>query len=391
VCSFLLDIYLSSQSAYVPLYSSDSKHVRHALLLRCQDNVKPSDPYSVGPSYMALAVEDASFPSGSQRFVPVKRSDVVINATLPYENFGTEDPRIVYDAATGVYTLLYSAVASDSGGLTSRLALATTRDPRNISAWTKHGPIIANNDKPDPKNPLSPYSWSKSGALLQAPAGQKSLLIFGDSTIEPGMQTAAPSDDFLSYKYNSTIFIHVRDNKTHFDSALCEAGPAPLPLGTSQANESDAASSTPPFYFFLYNSARGGFPSAKPGWDLQYNVGFALLDGPDPATILLRSEQPILSPELGWETGVKPWLGLTPNVVFVEGARLATHDDVHTASESRVRRADGSTVDKIVAWYGAADSTTGAFTVTVEYTPVTAEEAAQEARPHHDKQSSALE
>jgi hypothetical protein len=32
-------------------------------------------------------------------------------------------------------------------------------------------------------------------------------------------------------------------------------------------------------YLFLYNSARSGYPSNKPGYDLQYNVGWAILNG----------------------------------------------------------------------------------------------------------------
>ena len=64
---------------------------------------------------------------------------------------------------------------------------------------------------------------------------------------------------------------------------------------------------------------RHGYPSKKPNWDVQYNVGWLILDGEDPSTILQRSDEPILSPELPWEIGVSPYLGLTPNVVFVEG------------------------------------------------------------------------
>jgi predicted GH43/DUF377 family glycosyl hydrolase len=50
-----------------------------------------------------------------------------------------------------------------------------------------------------------------------------------------------------------------------FDSFLVEAGPMPLQL--SDGN-----------YLFLYNSARHGYPSKKPNWDVQYNVGYLILD-----------------------------------------------------------------------------------------------------------------
>ena len=89
-----------------------------------------------------------------------------------------------------------------------------------------------------------------------------------------------------------------------FDSLLVEAGPMPLLL--SDGN-----------YLFLYNSARHGYPSPKPNWDVQYNVGYLILDGQvyviteittnlfkNPTTIIERSDQPIFSPDLAWEIGI---------------------------------------------------------------------------------------
>ena len=78
----------------------------------------------------------------------------------------------MYDAATGVYFLFYSAVQTETEpgnapDVVSRLALATTTDPRAIDEWKKYGPIIANNASGPG------YAWSKSGALLMAPAGEK--------------------------------------------------------------------------------------------------------------------------------------------------------------------------------------------------------------------------
>lgn len=32
------------------------------------------------------------------------------------------------------------------------------------------------------------------------------------------------------------------------------------------------------FTFVRYNSARHGYPSKKPNWDVQYNVGYVILD-----------------------------------------------------------------------------------------------------------------
>lgn len=99
-------------------------------------------------------------------------------------------------------------------------------------------------------------------------------------------------------------------------------------------------------YLFLYNSARDGYPSPRPGSTYQYNVGYAILDGTDPTKILQRSIEPLLSPHMGWEIGEPPFLGLVPNVVFLEGwLPLGT--------------------DTFLAFYGGADSVIGAGIVRV--------------------------
>jgi predicted GH43/DUF377 family glycosyl hydrolase len=323
-------------AAYVPLPNGQGE-VATALLLRCQDLTNASDPYSVGPSFLALATQDPTSSSGA--FLPLTKDSVVFQPEEAWEVKGTEDPRITYDNKTGLYYLMYSACSPESdGGVLSRLSLATTHDPSGTNdKWLRHGFVVANNGSgADP----SDYGWSKSGALLAvdmeaAPEEGPSVLIFGDSSIVAGLQTAAPSSDYLNYTFNRTIFLPVRSD--HFDSDLVEAGPAPFRLSNGMR-------------FFIYNSARVGYPSPKPGWATQYNVGFLLLDPVDPYTILYRSELPIFSPELGWETGTAPWLGLTPNVVFVEGARWVPGQPV---------------VDTFDFWYGAADSCVGGARISI--------------------------
>ena len=95
-------------------------------------------------------------------------------------------------------------------------------------------------------------------------------------------------------------------------------------------------------YLFLYNSAR------KYGNNnFQYNLGWVILSGDDPTQILERSEEPILTPELGWEVGQSPpWLDLTNYVVFIEGWRQVG-------------------IDLFQVYYGAADSVIGSAFVCV--------------------------
>jgi predicted GH43/DUF377 family glycosyl hydrolase len=116
---------------------------------------------------------------------------------------------------------------------------------------------------------------------------------------------------------------------------MVEGGPPPLRL--SDGN-----------YLYIYNSARSGFKSPKPGYDLQYNVGWLILDGSNPLKILQRSEEAILSPELSWEIGFDY---LTPNVVFLEG--LVKNPDPAAPPNS------------FLGFYGAADQVIGAVEIKV--------------------------
>lgn len=182
----------------------------------------------------------------------------------------------------------------------SRLALATTPTPSIKSSYTKYGPLFPS------------LLWSKSGSLLIR-KNNPSYLYWGDSGLN-----LATTNNLINYTNQNGLWLNMR--KDNFDSVLVEGGPMPLLL--SDGN-----------YLMLYNSARyldnffsisfknafkilfrDGYPSPKPGWTLQYNVGFVILNGSNPTQILQRSDKPILSPELPWEIGSSPYLGLTPNV-----------------------------------------------------------------------------
>lgn len=157
-------------------------------------------------------------------------------------------------------------------------------------------------------------------------------MIFGDSSLVAGLQRARlTGPTLLNWTIDDEIFLPVRPD--NFDSHLVEAGPPPIKLQDGN-------------FLFIYNSARSGFPSPKPGYSLQYNLGFAIIDGQSGA-ILQRSSEPLLSPELPWELGKAPFLGLTPNVVFCNGMESLGGDS-------------------FVIYYGGADSVIGSATVIVE-------------------------
>jgi len=165
--------------------------------------------------------------------------------------------------------------------------------------WKYYGPLFPN------------LFWSKSGSLLIHNDTHR-YLFFGDSSI-----SIAQTKDLIHYDLTSTALLKTRAD--HFDSALVEAGPLPLKLSDNN-------------YLFLYNSGQHTkIPNRKPGWDVQYNLGCAILSGDDPTQVLARSDQPIFSPVLDWErcdnsSGIWAYRGLTPIVVFIEGWKKIAED-----------------------------------------------------------------
>jgi beta-1,2-mannosidase len=255
----------------------------------------------------------------------------------------------VYRPSTRTYYLLYSAVQQYPNNVTSRLALATSPDGVH---WTRHGPLFPQ------------IAWSKSGAMLirdedelgaraanidtrsnssnaSTAPGKPSLLFWGDSTLVGGLEVAVAVDrSLLRWKNIPEVWLPVRAD--HFDSQLVEAGPEPLRLRDGN-------------YLMLYNSARCCLNSSKPGYQYQYNAGFVILDGSNPTRILQRSALPLLSPETAWEIGESPQqLGLTPNVVFIEGWQRYEGE----------QHANGD-LEQFIVYYGAADSVVGVALISV--------------------------
>lgn len=277
------------------------------LLVRCQNN-ELNSTYDVTPSVLALV---------SAQFVPeVTASSVVFSPSSTLDNYGTEDPRVIYWSSQQQYVLTYTAAEQFSNGsVIARLAVATSPDAKN---WTRQGTMFE--------------YYSKSGALLfDRPNGGKNAMIFGDSSIVAGLQLAYQGANLSDWLIQPGIYLPIRYDK--FDSFLVEAGPPPMQLSDGNL-------------LFVYNSAQQGYPSVKPGFELQYNIGYVIINSTD-LTILQRSEYPILTPALEWEIGFPPYLGLTPNVVFANGM---------------IR---GPRPDTFILYYGGADSVIGTALITV--------------------------
>ncbi len=262
------------------LYTYNPSWVPGGLFVRVQNlTANAQNGFDVGPSAIAFAAARGPLQFG--------RVTTVLSRNGSSENFGVEDPRVI--ESNGKFFMLYSAVEQNATAVTSRLALATSTTPGVADSWVRHGALFD--------------FWSKSGALLLQPQPPH-YLFFGDSSLVPGLQWALAADPRGPWRVQPGLWLPVRSGA--WDSNLVEAGPAPLPLASGHL-------------FMVYNSARRGFPSNKPGFDFQYNCGWLILNGSDPSQILARSAVPLLSPQLAWELGVPPALELTPNVVFCEG------------------------------------------------------------------------
>ena len=300
------------------------------LIVRCQNVTNESDPYSVGPSNLSpstVTFDAQGIPSATQ---PTKLAYIPNNVT---EKCGTEDPRINYHK--GLYYLFYTGY--DCG--TAWLSLSVSANPTDPASWLSYGPVFPN------------IPWSKSGAVLFADsttAFNQHYLFWGDSSTMGGGIHIAVSNDTIFWQNTDQYLLQVRSDS--FDSNLVEAGPPPLKLSSGD-------------YLFIYNSARSGYKSVKPGWQLEYNLGFAILNGSNPVDVLQRSNFPIMSPEFDWETGNTSDY-LVPHVVFLEGLV----PDPNGCPSNFLDYFTGTQRDCFFGVYGGADSRLGAVRITVAWT-----------------------
>lgn len=270
----------------------------------------PISPYFPG-SVVTFAKEkaDGTFEDPYLVFAPVPNDPTL-------SDYGTEDPRLQYDATTGLYHLFYTCYGHDC----PRLCHAVTPDPTvpwPYGNWTRLGAVFGND-----KNSCN----SKSGALLLRDT-LPHYLIWGAGQI--GLATTS---DLLNFTTINPAFVTKREQG--FDSNLVEAGPPPMRMFDGN-------------YFFFYNSANNSASGSDFG---SYNPGWLVLDGDDPSNILQRSDVPLLSPVHGWEQGVAPYECNVHNVTFLEAAR-------HVSSSS-----SGDIFD---VWFGGADAVIGTARVLV--------------------------
>ena len=188
-------------AAYVPI-PDGSGGVHHALLLRCQNRTESG---KLTPSFMPLAIDA----TGENQFVPVDDSMISFQPNGTSENFGTEDPRIVYDYQNKTWILFYTA-AVDYNGVRAYLAMASTTNILSPSAWVRHGNVTGQSNA------------RKSAALILKYPYSESLLIFNDQSLNMAKPTF---NSLYNWTLSTQPFMTTRSD--HFDSTLVEGGPHP--------------------------------------------------------------------------------------------------------------------------------------------------------------------
>ncbi|MEV0614730.1 hypothetical protein AB0I81_15475 [Nonomuraea sp. NPDC050404] len=252
----------------------------------------------------------------------VRREGVVLAPERGWErgagNAGVEDPRVTYLPVLGLHVMTYVAF----GPLGPRLALATSADLRE---WRRLGPVqfgyddgldvdlnlYPNKDAVFFPEPVSAPDGTSSLAMLHRP-------MWDLGTIRPGQGSPLPSglhDDrpgiWISYVplaevvADASTLVRLRGHRLvalpeyPYEELKLGAGPAPIRV--------------PEGWLMLHHGAAGtiGDNPFEQQQGAVYSAGAMILDADDPARVLSRSKEPLLSPETDDEVS-----GTVPNVVF---------------------------------------------------------------------------
>jgi hypothetical protein len=111
------------------------------LLVRCQNRSDAPGPLPrPTPSQLAFAPLLTPLTQvDNMQFGRITDASVVMKPSGDSDNYGDEDPRIIYNAQDGLYYLLYTeAQHYDNGTVLARLCYATSRTPSKASSWVKH-------------------------------------------------------------------------------------------------------------------------------------------------------------------------------------------------------------------------------------------------------------
>lgn len=214
-----------------------------------------------------------------------------LSPATPYESFGIEDPRITL--LDGTYWINYSAVSPH--GIAT--ALASTTD---FTTFQRHGIIFPPNNR---DVTIFPDRIAGRYVALHRP--------MPEGIGQPAMWLAS-SSDLISWGEHRFV---ASARPGTWEDAKIGGGAVPIRVATADHDG----------WLAIYHGVTGS--------PLTYSLGALLLDARDPARVIARSRDPILSPEATYERE-----GFFGGVVFTCG--LVSDGDV------------------VRIYYGAADGVT---------------------------------
>jgi predicted GH43/DUF377 family glycosyl hydrolase len=252
---------VSAREVTAPMYNPATGSLEVKRWRRDAEGVEASDPRIVtvdGRTWLTSVSHLRVARSTGGIHFEVETTPALSPATA-YESFGIEDPRITL--VDGTYWINYTAVSPH--GIST--ALASTTDFRTFQ---RHGIIFPPNNR---DVTIFPERINGHYAALHRP--------MPEGIGQPAIWVAS-SADMISWGSHRLV-ASPRDGS--WDDAKIGGGAVPLRV---HAGDTDA-------WLAVYH----GVTSSPPA----YSLGALLLDARDPARVIARSSEPILSPEAPYE------------------------------------------------------------------------------------------
>ena len=233
----------------------------------------------------------------------------------PADRWGAADPRCAYRKADRTYYLTWDNCTRNCYPHRSTY-LSTSTDPFNHKSWTLHGPLL-------------PGIYTGGASLLMRDSPPHYAFVGNSNTANAIL--LATSQDGLKWSQENKTFMSNRPGC--WDEKGVAAGPQPERLSNGD-------------YLYVYNIDTGfPFHANTPYSYLgRCAIGWAILDGSDPTTIVARSTDALLISELPFETcGGETNKGRAcqePLVMFTTGMKPLGNDEFYVI-------------------YGAADTSVG--------------------------------
>lgn len=278
-------------------------------------------------NYSRVGIAEVLFDAAGEP-IGVERRGYALEPSESYEQnahtAGCEDARITYLEPLGRYLMTYTAY----GPLGARIALASSED---LMHWERLGPVkfafdpalrvdfdlYDNKDAVLFPTPVTDPHGEPALALLHRPAN-----VQGRIRVLPAGISEERASIWISYCALAPAQANPAALLTWRDHTLLATPAQPW-------EETKIGAGTPPIrtshgWLLIYHGVAG---QILEGVDHQphvrYSAGAMLLDSDDPRTIVYRSSEPVLIPEVAEERA-----GIVPNVVFPTGVDLREHGRV---------------------------------------------------------------